>query len=47
MLFFGLVTLNDLQPGKKSQSALNRCTDLLFTVFAFPVGMVRNNVVVF
>ncbi|XP_042357626.1 androgen-dependent TFPI-regulating protein [Plectropomus leopardus] len=39
MLFFGLAALNDLQPGKKSESTLNRCKDLLFCVFAFPVGM--------
>lgn len=42
MSFFGLAALNDLQPGKKSESTLNRCKDLLFSVFAFPVGMVRN-----
>ena len=42
MTFFGLATVNDLQPGKKSESTLNRCKDLLFSVFAFPVGMVRN-----
>ncbi|XP_078101138.1 androgen-dependent TFPI-regulating protein [Sander vitreus] len=39
MFFFGLAALNDLQPGKKSESTLNRCKDLLFSVFAFPVGM--------
>ncbi|XP_077439012.1 androgen-dependent TFPI-regulating protein [Vanacampus margaritifer] len=39
MLFFGLAALNDLQPGKNSDSTLNRCTDLIFSVFAFPVGM--------
>uniref|UniRef100_A0A8D0AIQ0 Androgen dependent TFPI regulating protein n=1 Tax=Sander lucioperca TaxID=283035 RepID=A0A8D0AIQ0_SANLU len=39
MSFFGLAALNDLQPGKKSESTLNRCKDLLFSVFAFPVGM--------
>ncbi|XP_073338519.1 androgen-dependent TFPI-regulating protein [Pagrus major] len=39
MTFFGLATVNDLQPGKKSESTLNRCKDLLFSVFAFPVGM--------
>lgn len=42
MSFFGLAAVNDLQPGKKSESALNKCKDLLFTIFAFPVGMVRN-----
>lgn len=41
MSFFGLAALNDLQPGKKSESALRKCKDLLFSVFAFPVGMVR------
>uniref|UniRef100_A0A3Q3MCJ6 Androgen-dependent TFPI-regulating protein-like n=1 Tax=Mastacembelus armatus TaxID=205130 RepID=A0A3Q3MCJ6_9TELE len=39
MSFFGLAAVNDLQPGKKSESTLNRCKDLLFSVFAFPVGM--------
>ncbi|XP_034754734.1 androgen-dependent TFPI-regulating protein [Etheostoma cragini] len=39
MSFFGLAALNDLQPWEKSKSALNRCKDLLFSVFAFPVGM--------
>ncbi|XP_070772130.1 androgen-dependent TFPI-regulating protein [Enoplosus armatus] len=39
MSFFGLAAVNDLQPGEKSESALNRCKDLLFSVFAFPVGM--------
>ncbi|XP_037638162.1 androgen-dependent TFPI-regulating protein [Sebastes umbrosus] len=39
MLFFGLAALNDLQAGKKSESTLSRCKDLLFSVFAFPVGM--------
>lgn len=42
MSFFGLAAVNDLQPGKNSESTLNRCKDLLFSVFAFPVGMVRN-----
>lgn len=42
MSFFGLAAVNDLQPGKKSESTLNRCKDLLFAVFAFPIGMVRN-----
>lgn len=41
MSFFGLAAVNDLQPGKKSESTLNRFKDLLFSVFAFPVGMVR------
>ncbi|KAM3863005.1 androgen-dependent TFPI-regulating protein [Diretmus argenteus] len=39
MVFFGLAAVNDLQPGKRSESVLNRCKDLLFSVFAFPVGM--------
>ncbi|XP_071769415.1 androgen-dependent TFPI-regulating protein [Centroberyx gerrardi] len=39
MVFFGLAAVNDLQPGKKSETVLNRCKDLLFSVFAFPVGM--------
>ncbi|XP_018541980.1 androgen-dependent TFPI-regulating protein [Lates calcarifer] len=39
MLFFGVAAVNDLQSGKKSESALNRCKDLIFSVFAFPVGM--------
>ncbi|XP_070697617.1 androgen-dependent TFPI-regulating protein [Pempheris klunzingeri] len=39
MSFFGLAAVNDLQLGKKSESALKRCKDLLFSVFAFPVGM--------
>lgn len=42
MSFFGLAAVNDLQPGEKCESALSRCKDLLFSVFAFPVGMVRN-----
>lgn len=42
MLFFGLAAVNDLQSTKKSKSTLNKCKDLLFSVFAFPVGMVRN-----
>lgn len=41
MTFFGLAAINDLQPGKKSESLLNKWKDLLFSVFAFPVGMVR------
>ncbi|XP_049455643.1 androgen-dependent TFPI-regulating protein [Epinephelus fuscoguttatus] len=39
MSFFGLAALNDLQTGKKSENTLSRCKDLLFSVFAFPVGM--------
>ncbi|KAM4591690.1 androgen-dependent TFPI-regulating protein [Odontesthes bonariensis] len=39
MTFFGLAAVSDLQPEKKTRSALNRCKDLLFAVFAFPVGM--------
>nr|XP_046258711.1 androgen-dependent TFPI-regulating protein isoform X2 [Scatophagus argus] len=39
MSFFGLATVSDLQPKEKSGSTLNRCKDLLFSVFAFPVGM--------
>uniref|UniRef100_A0A8D3CPU3 Androgen dependent TFPI regulating protein n=1 Tax=Scophthalmus maximus TaxID=52904 RepID=A0A8D3CPU3_SCOMX len=39
MTFFGLAAMNDLQPGEKSKSTLSRCKDLLFSVFAFPVGM--------
>ena len=31
----------DLQVGKKSSEILNRCKDLLFSVFAYPVGTVR------
>ncbi|XP_014325053.1 androgen-dependent TFPI-regulating protein-like isoform X2 [Xiphophorus maculatus] len=38
MMFFGLAAVNDLQPGKKAESVLNRWKDLLFSVFAFPVG---------
>uniref|UniRef100_A0A096MIQ7 Androgen dependent TFPI regulating protein n=1 Tax=Poecilia formosa TaxID=48698 RepID=A0A096MIQ7_POEFO len=38
MTFFGLAAVNDLQPGEKAESALNRWKDLLFSVFAFPVG---------
>lgn len=37
MTFFGLASVKDLQPEKKS--SLNRFKDLLFAVFAFPVGM--------
>ncbi|KAJ0067059.1 hypothetical protein NL108_009984 [Boleophthalmus pectinirostris] len=39
MTFFGLAAASDLQDGKKSQSSLDRCKDLLFAVFGFPVGM--------
>lgn len=42
MSFFGLAAVNDLQPTKKSKSTVSKCKDLLFSVFAFPVGMVRN-----
>ncbi|XP_034080655.1 androgen-dependent TFPI-regulating protein [Gymnodraco acuticeps] len=38
MLFFGVAALSDLQAGNKAESTLNRCKDLLFSVFAFPVG---------
>lgn len=41
MTFFGLAAVNDLQ-GRKSETSLGRCKDLIFSVFAFPVGMVRN-----
>jgi len=42
MVFFGLASVNDLQPvGKGSKiSFLCLCKDLLFSVFVFPVGMV-------
>ncbi|KAM7385893.1 hypothetical protein PAMP_001940 [Pampus punctatissimus] len=39
MSFFGLAAVTDLQPGKNSESPLARCKDLLFSVFAFPVGV--------
>uniref|UniRef100_A0A8C6S7G0 Androgen-dependent TFPI-regulating protein n=1 Tax=Neogobius melanostomus TaxID=47308 RepID=A0A8C6S7G0_9GOBI len=39
MTFFGLAAATDLQDGKKSQSSLRKCKDLLFAVFGFPVGM--------
>lgn len=42
MAFFGLAAVNDLQPGKEGKGFLSRFKDLLFSVFAFPVGMVRN-----
>nr|XP_057914885.1 androgen-dependent TFPI-regulating protein [Doryrhamphus excisus] len=38
MFFFGLAAVNDLQCGKNSETPLNRCKDVLFSVFAFPVG---------
>ncbi|PWA25946.1 hypothetical protein CCH79_00001314 [Gambusia affinis] len=38
MTFFSLAAVNDLQPGKKAESTLNRWKDFLFSVFAFPVG---------
>lgn len=40
MAFFGLAAVSDLQAEKNSESTLSRCKDLLFAVFAFPVGMV-------
>uniref|UniRef100_A0A3Q2XF38 Androgen-dependent TFPI-regulating protein-like n=1 Tax=Hippocampus comes TaxID=109280 RepID=A0A3Q2XF38_HIPCM len=39
MLFFGLAAVSDLQDEKNSNNTLNRCPDLIFSVFAFPVGM--------
>ncbi|XP_028324785.1 androgen-dependent TFPI-regulating protein [Gouania willdenowi] len=39
MVFFGLAAVHDLQPGKKSENILGKSKDLLFSVFAFPVGM--------
>ncbi|KAI1883195.1 hypothetical protein AGOR_G00242710 [Albula goreensis] len=41
MVFFGLATVNDFQSslGKQVAKQLNLCKDLLFSVFAFPVGM--------
>ncbi|XP_068597816.1 androgen-dependent TFPI-regulating protein [Brachionichthys hirsutus] len=39
MSFFGLAAVSDLQPEENSESTLHRCKDLLFAVFAFPVGM--------
>ncbi|KAM9803952.1 androgen-dependent TFPI-regulating protein [Neosynchiropus ocellatus] len=39
MLYFGLAVVTDLPPGKKTDSTLSKSKDLLFTVFAFPVGM--------
>ncbi|XP_005742530.1 androgen-dependent TFPI-regulating protein [Pundamilia nyererei] len=38
MAFFGLAAVNDLQPEKKAESTLSKFKDLLFSVFAFPVG---------
>ncbi|XP_030604338.1 androgen-dependent TFPI-regulating protein [Archocentrus centrarchus] len=38
MAFFGLAAVNDLQPGKEGKSILSKFKDLLFSVFAFPVG---------
>ncbi|KAM9847566.1 androgen-dependent TFPI-regulating protein [Aulostomus maculatus] len=37
-LFFGLAAVTDLQRGKSWERPLSRCKDLLFSVFAFPVG---------
>lgn len=42
---FGLATVNDLQPGKNTEHVLSRCKDFIFSVFGFPVGMVRTFVV--
>ncbi|XP_077469197.1 androgen-dependent TFPI-regulating protein [Stigmatopora argus] len=39
MVFFGLAALNGLHLGKSLEGTLKRCTDLIFSVFAFPVGM--------
>uniref|UniRef100_A0A665WA52 Androgen-dependent TFPI-regulating protein-like n=1 Tax=Echeneis naucrates TaxID=173247 RepID=A0A665WA52_ECHNA len=39
MSFFGLAALNDLHLEKKSETTLSKWKDLLFSVFAFPVGM--------
>ncbi|XP_029962558.1 androgen-dependent TFPI-regulating protein [Salarias fasciatus] len=39
MVFFGLAAVSDLQSEKHSERILTRCKDLLFSVFAFPVGM--------
>uniref|UniRef100_A0A3Q3A507 Androgen-dependent TFPI-regulating protein-like n=1 Tax=Kryptolebias marmoratus TaxID=37003 RepID=A0A3Q3A507_KRYMA len=38
MAFFGLAAVNDLQPEKGTESSLHRWKDLLFSIFAFPVG---------
>ncbi|XP_075875200.1 androgen-dependent TFPI-regulating protein [Nelusetta ayraudi] len=38
MTFFALAAVNDLQSDTKLDSTLVRCKDLLFSVFAFPVG---------
>lgn len=50
MTFFALAAVNDLQSDTKLDSTLVRCKDLLFSVFAFPVGTVRtfsNHIVIF
>ncbi|XP_036067177.1 androgen-dependent TFPI-regulating protein [Oryzias melastigma] len=39
MTLFGLAAVNDLQPGKQTESTLKKCNDFLFSVFGFPVGM--------
>ncbi|KAJ8378475.1 hypothetical protein AAFF_G00239390 [Aldrovandia affinis] len=41
MVFFGLSVVNDFQSslGKGTAKQFNMCKDLLFSVFAFPVGM--------
>lgn len=41
MTLFGLAAVNDLQPGKQTESTLKKCNDFLFSVFGFPVGMVK------
>lgn len=41
MSFFGLAAVNDLQTEAKSENTVTKYKDLLFSVFAFPVGMVR------
>ncbi|XP_041645882.1 androgen-dependent TFPI-regulating protein [Cheilinus undulatus] len=38
MFFFGVAALNDLHPGKTTQTFLSRFRDFLFSVFVFPVG---------
>ncbi|KAK0149920.1 Androgen-dependent TFPI-regulating protein [Merluccius polli] len=43
MVYFGLAAVSDLHAGKKSSKILNRCKDLLFSVFVFPIGMVRTH----
>lgn len=50
MTFFALAAVNDLQSDTKLDSTLVRCKDLLFSVFAFPVGTVRtfsNHIIIF